>query len=368
MIKWILFLLLNVLTLNVWAQLNTELDRYILHPRDSWLFMEQSSASSYTIRFDSDTMFQIGENMYFCMNRPIQIITAAFDNGDPAGVKGSLVKEKNALLHHMDAEIEFQSKQLKTNLNSGHKMFFNASGKPFLLWWHNIPENTREEGEIEFDAGRTSKLDTLLATGDYLSVSHMLAMTFIVRGNVTVSLSIPVLEREQVKNVMERMSRLMNGVTVYGGLIDINLFLDRMDVEDYVFKDSEGLVNIAMPNWFHSCYTGSPNWRVGTLPELKNIYNAISVYYVSKDEFRSFNEFVEKRTNDSRAYSGFRKTYDQDNMLRFFHKKSRNYFHCEEVFIKGEKAYAFLSFTSTSSTYKSNQHYFEEFLQGVTVH
>ena len=360
----ILLCLLTITNINAQSsnqnnQLTYKLDSVVV-------FINNSPRNWYTLNFETDTIVHVDYNMLFFNGKPLQIISIQFDNGKPFGVKGSKASEEYVLKSHKKWELDHHRKILgKRRLRNDELLFQNENGKPFLAWWFELPKNEKiPTKEIVINTSESLIDDDLPEL--VLNASHQLFLGFVVHGNTHVSLSLPVLENEQLEEEIKKLKRLANTLNVFGSEIDLEVLLWRLkNQRPYVFRDSLNLVSISLPEWFN--VVKSPfgkNYIAGTCPEKDNIYNSIglAISYCSENFERS--NFFDREKELKNPRRDFIKILtDEDYEWRYFYTSNEGYFHSENVYIKTDELYFFVNFTATETTYEFNKNRFEEFLK-----
>lgn len=191
---------------NLKAQDNNSIIQFIYDLDSSVVFIDNSPRNWYTIIIESDTMIQVENNIFFCNGKTMQIGSIQFDNSNPIGVKGSKLAEEFALENHKKWELDYQKKTLRKRLKNDELLYHNQNGKPFLIWWFEMPKSkkiplreievnlTKDSEAVEY-IGDTSEIE--------LNVTHQLFLDFIVHGFTSVSISIPVFENESLNQEIE---------------------------------------------------------------------------------------------------------------------------------------------------------------------
>lgn len=364
----ILFCLL-LLTITLFAQQNNETYQYAIKLDSSYLFVDNSNRNWYTLEFDTDTFFSIERNIYFFKGKSIQVNSSQFDNGKSVGVMGSTKAEEYALLGHKKWELDYQIKSHQKRLKNNEEFYYGKNGKPFLIWWFENPKNSKiPEREIEIKLNKTNNQVSFDSTEVVLNVTHQAFLDFIVHGNTSVSLSIPVLENETLLQVVNNLKRIANTLNVYGSYIDLKILIDRIHTKEAFFlRDSLKLIEIEIPSWANICK--SPFEKVFSLsfPEKENITNGAAILCESKTDSITFDDFKRNFQAKGIDANSLKLLSKEDNIERYFFTKKDSWFYGQNIFLKGETTYCYINFIATKTTYDFNLERLNDLLNRIKI-
>lgn len=364
-------ILLSIFTSTLFAQENKEQNKYILKLNNSYLYIDNSKTTCFTLELKTDTMFQIENNIYFYGGKTIQINSISFNNGKDEGVMGSIYAEKNALIQHKKWELDYQKKTLGVRLKSSEEFYYDKNGKPFLLWWYKTPKSTKiPERQIELNLNHNSTTetpDTILKTTERtINVTQQLGLDFTVWGNKCISLCIPVLKTETLDNAKEQLKEIANSVNVYGSYIDLTILSERRkNTEKYIYKDPLNLIKLELPDWANVVQSQKKGVLFLTFPEKESICNATSIYTVQKTDSLNFQEFINR--GSTQGWETTKIITENDSVKRVFFIKNNSEFYCQNVYLKGKNGYCFVNFTATPTTYEYNLNRFNELIDRIKL-
>jgi hypothetical protein len=320
----------------------------------TYLLIDNSLRSWFTLELKTDTLFQIDSILFFYANRTLQLNSLPFNNGKPEGVMGSATAELNVLREHKKWELDYQKKTLKSTLQNGEEKFYNKNGKQFLIWWFanpaksKIPERTIDVYTSKFPTNSNGK------PVYELNVTHMLFLDFIVQGNTIVTVCIPVFESEKLEDEINSIKTIANTLNVYGYFIDLETLFSRLDNnKNYVFRDSLSLIEVELPSWLNVIKSPFDKSIMATFPEKDNIINSVGIVWRYKTDTTRFNNFSKNIQNkSSRDY--LKVLCDSVNIKREFFTKDNSRFYCQNIYMQSEKLDCFINFTATPTTYEFN--------------
>jgi len=360
----ILFLLV---ALNIQAQDNAYMLLSKKVDANTYLFINNSDRNWYTIELKTDTLFVVKDNLYFVNDKTMQIISLAFDNQRPTGTRGNMKAEKQALQGHRKWAFDYQKKQIGKKVKSKEAFFYNKAGKPFLIWWYESPKEQKEKGhdlEVVVEKFNSETPDSSFVE---LKSTHQLFLDFITHGDNCVSISVPVLENENLQNEINKLKSMAESLNVYGGDIDLGILSERIENPDYIFRDSQNLIEIEIPSWLNVCK--SPYKRVfsASFPEKDNITNAVAVMWELKSDSVTFNDFKNSLIAKDIDENSMKVLSREESKERYFFTKRNGWFHGQNVFIEGEDVYCYINFIATETTYNYNLERFYELVDKIKI-
>jgi len=368
--KLIIFATTILISLNLHAQ-NDEVFQLFTKLDDStYLFIDNSESTWYTIEIKTDTFFSIENGMYFANNKPIQFLSLGFNSSLPRGTRGNPRAEKNVLQDYKRIELAHHRQVIGRRLRSGEELFYSQSGKPFLIWWYENPrQRTRRERQrersIEFYTD-TSQMDFEDREYIELNATHQLFLTFNIHGNSLIAISIPVLENERLQDEIQKLKNMANSLNVYGGPIDLPTFFKRLENPNYVFRDDSNLIEIELPSWLNVVV--SPHWNIfsASFPERHNLTNAVGIRWYLKSNFENLDDFFNSFEPHNPDENSLKLLKREKNEIRSFHTTQNGWRRTLRIFIEGEKAFYFIVFTGTETTYDFNLPKFYELMERIT--
>ena len=365
--KIIIFSLIVFFDLSIYAQ-DENIMRFSKKLNDNTnLFIDNSRNIWYTIEIKTDTLFPIEKNVFFVDNKTMQIISLGFDNQNPRGTMGSEIAEKYALQGHKKWELDYQRKTIGKKLKNKEEFFYNKAGKPFLIWWYENPKKWKgKERTIEVYLTNDS-IDIENDDAIELNCTHQLYMNFVIHGNILNSLSIPVLENENLQNEIEKLKNIANSLNVYGNYIDLKILSERINNPNYIFRDSLNLIEIEIPSWLNICVSPHKTLFSASFPEKDNITNAVAIIWELKSNFESFTDFKNKLIAKDPDINSLKMINKEKNKEQYFYTKNNGWFHCQNIFIEGENVYCYINFVATTTTYTYNLKKFYELVDIVKI-
>lgn len=364
--QYLKFAFLLLISLNLNAQ-PIESKYYTLKHDSLFLFIDNAKECWYTIELQTDTLFQVEGNIFYCDGKVIQVNSVLFGNGQKNGVMGSITAAKHALYGHKKWELDYQQENLGKRLKDGDELFFDNNGKPFLIWWYKIPKNLKVPvREIEFEAaGITNMISNTSAVE--LQVTHQLFLDFVVQSNTSVSICFPVYENENIEKVKRNLKAIAKSLKVYGSYIDLSILEQRTkNAGKFIFQDSLSLIEIEAPEWLNILKIPIDNSFFGSFPEKENIYNAVGISWTYKSDTIDFQKFMSYYQNN-RNRENVRIISDDGNVIREFYTSNNSFFYCEDVYLKSDHLYCYVNFTATKSTYNINIERFNELLKNIVL-
>ncbi len=363
--KFFIYLFLFLIASELNAQQPITSKHYSIKHDSCYLFIDNAKDCWYTIDFKTDTLFQVEGNMFFCEGKIMQVNAILFGNGRAEGVMGSLKAEKDALYGHKKWELDYQQETLGKHLKSGEELFYDNNGKPFLLWWYKSPKNVKiPEREIEIQ-GTVSKTKISDTTAVELQITYQLFLEFVINGNTSVSICIPVQENERIDIEKQKLKSIPSKLKVYGAPIDLTILEQRtMNAGKFFLQDSLNLIKIEVPDWLNILRVPIDNCFVGTFPEKNNIYNAVLIGWNYKSDTLDFQKFIRYYQNKTERENN--KILSNDShIFREFYTTDNSYFYRQNAYINGDNIYCYVNFTATKSTYDFNIERFDELINKI---
>jgi hypothetical protein len=335
-----------------------------------YLFVDDSRDCWYTFELKTDTFFQLENFMFFARNKDIQV-RSSFVNGGPSfkGAQNDIATEKYILENKMDWEYKFQKKEIKGKMKTGKELYYNAANKPFLIWWIELPRNSKTptrtiEGKVSnsysFGLNDTSELE--------LNVTHSLYLEFVIQGGNSTTISYSVLENEHLEDEINIAKGIANSLNVYAGPIDMILLARKIkDPADYVFRDSLGLIEINFPQKINVLDRYWNNSMMVSFPEKVNIYNAASILWEYKTGKKTFEDFIAERKRINTNRGPVTPIANKPDFKNDFYIVKNSIFHCQDVYMQSEHVFMFLNFTATDRTYNYNVELFKDLVKSIIL-
>ena len=154
------------------------------------------------------------------------------------------------------------------------------------------------------------------------------------------------------------------------------------DTEKLAYIDSTFRFKIAVPKWFKPVDTKIPYAWGGTLPAVDGIENAILVKVSAKDgkmTFRQFEDYVvgkweiggHPKWSEAYVCKGIKALPTEFKRLGKSYKvdlmNGDLSYQCQYVLIETSKAFLWVDFIATPSTFAVNKGKFSEFMRGLEV-
>jgi len=330
----------------------------------TYLFADNSERTWYTIEIKADTIFAVESTVIFANNKPMQFLAFGFDNGNPIGTRGNQQAERAALQFHKRNEFALREKIIGSTLKSGEELFFNKVRKPFLIWWFEYPkQTTRQKYEHKLENNQTIFWINEFAK---LDATHQLFLTFNIHGDILVTISVPVLENENLQDEIEKLKNMANSLNVYGSWIDLYTLAKRLENPNYVFRDDENLIEIKLPSWLNVFESSNRNVFSASFPEKDNITNAVGIVWRSKSDFEDFDDFISNFEAINPDENSLTFLNQEKKKVRYFYSSHNGWRRTQRTFIEGENAFYFIVFTGTETTYDFNLPRFYELMERIT--
>ena len=351
--------------MNLFAQVDNMTYRYFFKVDSTYVMVDDSKDNWFTLEFKADTLFQNEDNMIIYDNKKLlQINVIPFSKILPNQKKSITIPK--VLQAYKKWELDYQQKTLKTKLKSGEE-FYYRDNKPFLIWWHKNPPETKnnmsEYNEREYDIETGTFVDVKT-----LNVTHMLCLNFSIYGNKNVALTIPVFEDENLKEEIEKLKNVANSVRVYGGNIDIDVLVNiKKSKEQYVLRDSLNFLELEVPDWLNVIKPKYDNMFGATFPEKYEVVNAMIMRWEYKSDSLTFNDFVNRSKLPHKDRPNYRLIEETDSVLRYFCTSDNGWFYQQNVYLNGDNIYCLINFTATKNTYDYNIGRFEEVIKKIKL-
>ena len=198
----------------------------------------------------------------------------------------------------------------------------------------------------------------------------MLCLNFSILSGKNVAFTIPVFEDEDLKEEIEKLKEVANSLRVFGsGIIDMDVLMYiKESKKEYVLRDSLSFLELEVPDWLNVIKPKYDNMFGATFPEWHEVVNAMSMIWEYKSDSVSFNDFVSKgNLYPKERRPNYRLIEENDTILRYFFTSDNEWFHQQNVCLKGENVYCFINFTATRNTYEYNIGKFEEIMKKIKL-
>jgi hypothetical protein len=368
--KYILVMII-LMNLSLQAQENKITHYWTQLDSSTYIFIDNSLNNWYTIEIKADTLFLyedgIHNDIYFANDKTIQIKSLQFDNSN-FQIMGNPTNEIMSLWGHKKWEFNYQKKTIEKRIKSKGKIFYNKNDKPFLIWWIENPKGEWKGATIYTEEYvYTDNIEEEGETTITRKCTHQLFLYFMVNGEINVSISVPVLENENLQNEINKLKDIANSLKVYGYYINPQFFFERLDNPNYVYKDSLNLIEIEVPNWANICSTSRENFLLCGFPEKENIINSAGIVWEPKSNYESFEDFKKKFIAKEADKNSMKLINKGKNIEQYYLTTKNGWFRVQNVFIESENAYCFVNFYATEKTYPFNLKRFYELLEKINV-
>jgi hypothetical protein len=177
--------------------------------------------------------------------------------------------------------------------------------------------------------------------------------------------SIPVLENEKLQDEIEKLKEIANSLNVYGGQIDLKILSERINNQNYIFKDSLNLIEIEVPSWLNVLVSPYSTLFSASFPEKDNITNAVAIIWELKSNSDSFGDFKSKLIAKGTDKNSLKMLIKEQNREQYFYTKNNGWFHGQNIFIEGENVNYYINFVATETTYSYNLERFYELINKI---
>lgn len=358
-------ILTSLFGFNLIAQSDNMIYRYFFKVDSTYIMVDDSKDNWFTIEVNADTLFQNEDNRIIYDNKKLlQINVIPFSDILPNQKKPITIPK--ALQAYKKWELDYQQNELKTKLKSGEE-FYYRDDKPFLIWWHKNPPETKNN-ESDFN-GKEYDIETgTFVDVKTLNVTHMLCLNFSIYGKKNVALTVPVFEDEKLEDEIEKLKVVANSLRIYGGYIDMEVLVDiNKSKEKYILHDSLNLLELEIPDWLNIIKPPHENIFCASFPERHEVVNAMIIRWEYKSDSLSFSDFVNQNKINHEERPNFSLIEKNDSTLKYFYTSENGWFHQQNVYLKGDNIYCFINFTATKNTYDYNILRFEEIIKKIKL-
>lgn len=249
--------------------------------KNSIVFADNTPGTNITIEFPGDSLqvfdgllaFNIGHNFY-------QILRQDYNRERLTNKKDTL-QEIELLKYFETYESEYLSKEIyKQPLDTKGFFFKNTDGKKFHLWYFQHPPKSVDD-----------KREITAITPWHFYLSFMANEKVIVVYAPITGNKISFEEKlSSIKNIAET-------VDIFGGYMDKNALYYKYDAAQtdglMELVDPVGKFYLVLLPWFNKIRSEGGDFITGTLADVNNQKDEISIKWFSKDAYKSIKDFQE---------------------------------------------------------------------------
>jgi len=353
------------------AQKNDKNPIAVFKSENGYVYSDNSPGLHYTLEFIGDSIqpvnadinaFNVGNKLYQILNH--NYTSEQYTNkSDPS-------KEDELLLHFKKYEADYQSEEIhKQKLKISEEFFNNSDEKKFHLWYFPQPDYI-EGGYLSKEA--------------HASTTWHVNLSFIANQKVVVIYS-PILgNRMPIEDKISDLKTVAESVNIFGGPIDEDAFSYKLnaakDDELIEYADPRTKYYVDIPEWLNMTKSSNAGLLLGTLPDINNVKNAISIQWFEKSEFKSIDDFNTAQVLQYKMGDVINGTHTF--MLRNEYKdKAENQgisykvqlmagnslYNTHVVTYETSSGYLLCRFVATQETYKRNLPKFFEFVNSIVL-
>jgi hypothetical protein len=303
----------------------------------------------------------------------VQIVKHKYDRST-LGNPQNLDSEKKILTFYKNYELDYlQDEMFKEKVESGEEIFLNKNGKRFMLWYYKIPESALEGIKEE----------------DLVNVTQYQLFMNNVSNNYVTGISINSYASDTLANKIQYLKKLADSYCIYGGVINLEALSYKIkaiaDGEKVEYGFADKGFKFSVPNWLNILDINAEDSFMGTLPDIDNVQNAISVQWYDKKtlkrklKIKTLNDFnkeniTQKKIGDKIGNGTVllkKKLEAPSNcngvcfMLEMMGGNS--IYHTQILTFESKKSYILMRFIATPNSYDLNLSKFETFIKGLEI-
>jgi hypothetical protein len=356
--KYLKFLLLAITLFifnNILARSEEQGYSFFLKLDSTVLYINNEKNNYFTLEFPADTVFSIEEKIITIGDNITQFNVIPFSEIMPNQKKSISISK--VLEGYKKWEFDYQ-KKFQYGIKSQQQWYFKED-KPFLIWWFK----QNKSFDINDFLAKKKNTDYLAKT---IYVTHSLCMNFSIYAQKNVAITMSVTEEQNLDDKIEYLKKVANTLRIYGGPVNID-FLMNKETEKYVLRDSLNLLEMKIPEYLNVIQPRYYNMFTASFPEKKEVVNAMSIIWEYKTDSLSFEDFINREKKLSKEKTNYKLIEKNDSTYRYFFTSENDWFHSQNVYLKGENIYCFLNFTATKNTYNYNIEKFEDILNSIKL-
>jgi hypothetical protein len=353
------------------AQKNGKSPIAVFKSESGYVYSDNSPGLHYTMEFIGDSIqpvnadinaFNVGKKLYQILNH--DYTSKQYTNkSDPS-------KEEALLLYFKKYEADYQSQEIHNQeLKISEEFFTNSDEKKFHLWYFPQPDFI-EGGYLSKEAHESTTWHVNLA--------------FIANQKVVVIYSPILANRMSIEEKISDLKAVAESVNIFGGSIDEAAFSYKLnaakDGKLIEYADPRTKYYVDIPEWLNVTESSRAGFLLGTLPDINNVKNAISIEWFEKSEFKSIEDFNTAQVLQYKMGDVINGT--QTFMLRNEYKdKAENQglsykvqlmagnslYNTHVVTYETSSGYLLCRFVATQETYKRNLPKFFEFVNSIVL-
>jgi hypothetical protein len=247
--------------------------------KNAVVFTDNTEGTYITIEFPGDSLsvfdgllaFNVGYNFY-------QILRQDYDQERYPHKKDTL--QELALLKHFETfESDYLAKEVyKQPLETNDFFFKNTEGKRFHLWYFPHPPKPVDD----------------MPEGTPITPWHFY-LSFMANEKVIVVYAPITNPSISFEEKLDSLKSIAETVDIFGGFIDKNALYYKLDaaITDELMElvDPLGKFYLSLPPWFNKTRSVGGDFITGTLADVNNQKDEISIKWFSKEEYKSLKDF-----------------------------------------------------------------------------
>lgn len=341
---------------------------------DGLLYFDNTSGAHYTLEISGESVSKMDMPGAFMIDEEfLQIIKHKY-NPSKLGNPQNLDNEKKILEFYKNYELDYiQDEVFKEKVESGEEFFVNSKGKRFMLWYYKMPQSALDEIDKE---------ELTNATQYQLFLSN-------VSNNYVTGLAINSYTEDKLADKIQYLKKLAESYCIYGGKINLEALSYKLEAN----SDGDGVeygftkkgFKFRVPDWLNMLDIGDRDAFMGTLPDIDNVQNAISVEWFDKKtlkrklKIKTFDDFNKKRIiqkkigdeigNGTVILNKALETPSNCNGVCFKLQilRGNSIYYTQILSFESKNTYILMRFIATPDTYEVNLHKFEAFIKGLEI-
>jgi hypothetical protein len=358
--------------MNLFGQENSPIG--FMKTADGLLYFDNTSGVHYTFEIPGESVTKADMPGAVIIDEEfVQIMKHRYDP-TALGNPQNLEDEKKILAFYKNYELDYlQDEMFKEKVASGEETFVNSKGKRFMLWYYKIPESALEGIEEK----------------DLVNVTQYQLFLNNVSNNYVTSISVNSYAGDTLANKIQDLKKLADSYCIYGGKINLEALSYKIEATadgdgvEYGFADKG--FKFRVPNWLNILDIGAGDSFMGSLPDIDNIQNVISVEWYNKktlkrtQKIKTFNDFNKKNITQKKIGDKVgnatvilnQKLESPANCngacFKLQMQVRNSIYHTQVLTFESKKSYILMRFVATPETYALNVKKFEAFIKGLEI-
>ena len=354
------------------AAQNNDLSKIaFIKSKSGYVYSDNSPGAYFTMEFIGDSIkpFDNGINAFNLSHNLYQILKHDYEP-EQYNNRAKPAKEEELLLYYKKYEADYHEQEIhKQSLSITEEFFVNSDEKKFHLWHFPQPAY-KEGGDLSKEA--------------HESTSWHVYLSFIANQKVVVIYS-PILKNKMtIEEKISDLKTIAESANIFGGLIDETAltYKTRAAKNDQLieYADPRTKYYVDIPEWLNMTQSSNAGLLLGTLPDINNVKNAISVQWFEKAEYKSIEDFntahvlqysfgdVINGTHTFMLRNEYKdKAENQGLSYKIQLKAGNSLYNTHVVTYETSSGYLLCRFVATQETYNRNLPKFFEFVNSIVL-